>query len=85
MTYGSMPGSPSSTPTAIRRASTRTSTLLYSFSVPVLYGRGQRSYVLAQYEPTDALTLEAKYGVTWYANQGLRARSSIAAASRPKA
>ena len=40
--------------------------LLYSFSVPVLYGRGQRSYVLAQYEPTDALTLEAKYGVTWY-------------------
>lgn len=40
--------------------------LLYSFSVPVLYGRGQRSYVLARYEPTSALTLEAKYGVTWY-------------------
>jgi hypothetical protein len=40
--------------------------LLYSFSVPVLYGRGQRSYVLAQYEPTEALTIEAKYGVTWY-------------------
>ncbi|MFB6248917.1 MAG: ComEA family DNA-binding protein [Salinibacter sp.] len=40
--------------------------LLYSFSVPVLYGQGQRSYVLAQYEPTEALTLEAKYGVTWY-------------------
>ena len=40
--------------------------LLYSFSVPALYGRGQRSYALARYEPTEALTLEAKYGVTWY-------------------
>jgi hypothetical protein len=40
--------------------------LLYSFSVPVLYGQGRRSYVLARYEPTAALTLEAKYGVTWY-------------------
>jgi hypothetical protein len=40
--------------------------LLYSFSVPVLYGQGQRSYVLAQYEPIPSLTIEAKYGVTWY-------------------
>jgi len=40
--------------------------LLYSFSVPVLFGRGQRSYVLLQYEPVPSLTLEAKYGVTWY-------------------
>jgi hypothetical protein len=40
--------------------------LLYSFSVPVLFDRGRRSYVLAQYEPTAALTIEAKYGVTWY-------------------
>jgi len=40
--------------------------LLYSFSVPVLFDRGRRSYVLAQYEPTSSLTLEAKYGVTWY-------------------
>jgi hypothetical protein len=40
--------------------------LLYSFSVPVLYGRGQRSYVLFQYEPVSSLTIEAKYGVTWY-------------------
>jgi len=40
--------------------------LLYSFSVPVLYGQGQRSYVLVQYEPVSALTIEAKYGVTWY-------------------
>jgi len=40
--------------------------LLYSFSVPVLYGQGQRSYVLVQYEPTPSLTIEGKYGVTWY-------------------
>ena len=40
--------------------------LLYSFSVPVLYGRGRRSYVLLQYEPVPSLTLEAKYGITWY-------------------
>jgi hypothetical protein len=40
--------------------------LLYSFSVPALYGEGRRSYVLLQYDPTPSLTLEAKYGVTWY-------------------
>jgi hypothetical protein len=40
--------------------------LLYSFSVPVLFDRGRRSYLLAQYEPTSNLTVEAKYGVTWY-------------------
>ena len=40
--------------------------LLYSFSVPVLFDRGRRSYVLVQYEPFSSLTLEAKYGVTWY-------------------
>jgi hypothetical protein len=43
--------------------------LLYSFSVPVLFDRGQRSYLLVQYEPTASLTLEAKYGVTWYPNR----------------
>ncbi len=40
--------------------------LLYSFSVPGLHGEGQRSYVLARYEPTSSVRLEAKYGVTWY-------------------
>lgn len=43
--------------------------LLYSFSVPVFFDRGRRSYVLIQYEPTGTLTLEAKYGVTRYANR----------------
>ncbi len=40
--------------------------LLYSFSVPVLFDQGRRSYVLLQYDPTSSLTIEAKYGVTWY-------------------
>jgi hypothetical protein len=40
--------------------------LLYSFSVPVLFDQGRRSYVLAQYEPSSSLTIEAKYGVSWY-------------------
>ncbi len=40
--------------------------LLYSFSVPVLFDRGQRSYLLARYAPTTSLTVEAKYGVTRY-------------------
>ncbi len=43
--------------------------LLYSFSVPVFFDRGRRSYVLAQYEPFPALTLEAKYGMTTYDNR----------------
>lgn len=40
--------------------------LLYSFSVPVLHGQGQRSYILARYSPKSSVTVEAKYGVTWY-------------------
>jgi len=43
--------------------------LRYSFSVPVFFGRGQRSYVMVQYEPFPSLTLEAKYGITQYENR----------------
>jgi DNA uptake protein ComE-like DNA-binding protein len=43
--------------------------LLYSFSVPVFFDRGRRSYILAQYEPFPSLTLEAKYGMTSYDNR----------------
>ncbi len=43
--------------------------LLYSFSVPVFFARGRRSYVLLQYEPFSALVLEAKYGVLRYVNR----------------
>ena len=43
--------------------------LLYSFSVPVFFDRGRRSYILIQYEPFSSLTLEVKYGVTRYENR----------------
>lgn len=42
--------------------------LLYSFSVPVFFERGRRSYLLVQYEPTSSVVLEAKFGVLRYAN-----------------
>lgn len=40
--------------------------LLYSFSVPALFDRGQRSYVLVRVNPVPALTIESKYSLTWY-------------------
>ncbi|MFP4228688.1 MAG: helix-hairpin-helix domain-containing protein, partial [Salinivenus sp.] len=40
--------------------------LLYSFSVPVFFDKGQRSYLLLQYTPTPSFSIRAKYGVTWY-------------------
>lgn len=43
--------------------------LLYSFSVPVFFDRGRRSYLLIQYAPLPSLTLEAKYGITTYDNR----------------
>jgi hypothetical protein len=43
--------------------------LLYSFSVPVFFDRGRRSYVLVEYDPFPALTLEAKFGITSYDNR----------------
>jgi len=43
--------------------------LLYSFSVPVFFDRGRRTYVMARYEPVPSLTLEAKYGITRYDNR----------------
>jgi hypothetical protein len=59
--------------------------LLYSFSVPALYGEGRRSYVMAQYAPVPSLTIEAKYGVTWYPRRetiGSGRRASPGHASR---
>jgi hypothetical protein len=40
------------------------SDLVYAFSVPAFFGRGQRAYVLARVEPVEGLNLEVKYGVT---------------------
>lgn len=38
--------------------------LLYAFSIPVLSGRGQRSYLKVTFRPTRTLTLEVKYAVS---------------------
>jgi len=43
--------------------------LRYSFSAPVFFDRGRRSYLLIRYNPFSSLTLEAKYGVTRYDNR----------------
>lgn len=43
--------------------------LLYSFSVPVFFDRGRRAYLMVRHDLLPALTLEAKYGVTSYANR----------------
>src|SRR5690606_2715660 len=40
------------------------SDLTYVFALPVLFGRGVRTYVLATVEPVEGLTLQAKYAVT---------------------
>ena len=38
--------------------------LTHVFAIPVLFGRGVRTYVLATVEPVEGLTLQAKYAVT---------------------
>ncbi len=43
--------------------------LRYSFSAPVFFDRGRRSYLLVRYEPLSSLALEAKYGITSYENR----------------
>jgi DNA uptake protein ComE-like DNA-binding protein len=43
--------------------------LRYSFSAPVFFDQGRRSYILVRYEPFSSLTFEAKYGVTSYDNR----------------
>lgn len=40
--------------------------LLYTFSIPVFSGRGERHYVLVRAQPTPAVHLELKYGATRY-------------------
>ena len=42
--------------------------LTYVFSLPVLFGRGVRAYVLAMVEPVDGLTLQVKYAETIFEN-----------------
>ena len=38
--------------------------LLYSFSIPALYGKGSRSYIMAKWKIGDVAELRIKYGIT---------------------
>jgi hypothetical protein len=38
--------------------------LLYSFSIPALYGKGSRSYIMAKWKISDFAELRIKYGIT---------------------
>lgn len=38
--------------------------LLYSYSIPVLYGRGTRNYFVVKWEPADFADIRIKYGFT---------------------
>lgn len=40
--------------------------LLYAFSLPAFFGQGQRAYLLLNWQPQQALTLQAKYAVVRY-------------------
>ncbi len=43
--------------------------VLYSFSVPALYGKGMRIYLLGKWKPFNALTLYARIGSTIYSDR----------------
>jgi hypothetical protein len=38
--------------------------LLYSFSIPALYGKGSRSYIMTKWKISDFAELRIKYGIT---------------------
>lgn len=38
--------------------------LLYSFSIPALYGEGSRNYIMLRYKPAGYVDLRLKYGIT---------------------
>jgi len=44
--------------------------LLYSYSIPALYGEGSRSYIMTKWKITDFAELRIKYGITTAATQG---------------
>ncbi len=43
--------------------------VLYAFSVPALYGKGMRVYLLGKLKVLDALTLYARIGSTFYTDR----------------
>jgi hypothetical protein len=44
--------------------------LLYSYSIPALYGEGSRSYIMAKWKIADYAELRIKYGITSSATPG---------------
>jgi len=51
------------------RAYAYESDVLYSFSVPALYGKGMRVYLLGKWKPLKSLTLYARIGSTIYTDR----------------
>lgn len=45
------------------------SDVLYAYSIPMVYGRGTRTYLLASWSPAKNLTVWAKASRTWYADK----------------
>lgn len=54
------------TPDYTRRLYQFENDLLYVMSIPILYGRGERAYLLLHYEPFPFVDLWVKYGITLY-------------------
>lgn len=50
--------------------------LLYAFAIPVLSGRGQRRYLMADLDVGGGLDLQLKYSVTRFADERERGRSA---------
>jgi hypothetical protein len=51
------------------RIYTYESDVLYAFSIPALYDKGTRFYVMARYQPSANLTLWLRYSQTWYSHK----------------
>jgi hypothetical protein len=51
------------------RIYTYESDVLYAFSIPALYDKGTRFYVMARYQSSANLTLWLRYSQTWYSHK----------------
>ena len=51
------------------RIYTYESDVLYAFSIPALYDKGTRFYVMARYQSAENLTLWLRYAQSWYSHK----------------
>lgn len=51
------------------RIYTYESDVLYAFSIPALYDKGMRFYLMARYQSKNRLTLWLRYSQTWYSHK----------------